>query len=152
MAYTIMNVSPPTDAEIRQITIPVVENSEDVIFILTFTIQNVKKNPKSTTTTLEITMEVELNPDLQSDLVSNSSSPPDGGIAFEDSICKPFVITLEGYELSGEIEAIPLSPGNGQFDNDSKNFLFDLTVKKNGRIAADVEGLFALTDPNALSN
>lgn len=137
-----ITASPPVPTEIRQIHLPDLgpDDYGDFMFFLTFFIWKVGQQ-------LAITVRVELNPALQS-----SSPPVYHEFNFDGNLCEIFDCSIEDYFLQGSIEVVKMSPPNGQFDDNTKNFLFDLSMRHLSSPPQDVEGLFVLTDPNDPDN
>lgn len=146
------STSPPNDTETRMIAMPVVEDPKKVIFILTFTIEKIVTTVlNKSSTELAIQVSIALNPKLQQ---TNDASPPNPSVFTFDQggVCQVVVITPEGYSLNGKITSVTVSPGNGQFNGNNQNFLFDMIIGKDGDQLGDIEGLYELIDPNNPSN
>ncbi|PKQ60291.1 hypothetical protein BZG02_20035 [Labilibaculum filiforme] len=136
--------SPPLSIETRLFNIPGGE-LEDIFFTFNFNIQ--KLNTKD-----EITFTLDLNPSLCKEEVQ-SSPPAEFSVEtykFEPSKqCLFEHNTPEGFYVKGIIKIISFNNPIGQFDENRKNFLFDISTGHNDNTPHDIKGLFALIDPSS---
>ncbi|TAE17473.1 MAG: hypothetical protein EAZ95_06300 [Bacteroidetes bacterium] len=130
--------TPKGNVETYTILMPVIHEHE-AVFILTFTIT--KDIESSYIESVLVVFDInKRNPRLR---MAPSSPQP---FAFQGNICVVPKFTIAGYSLSGTI-TIPVDSlhGSGQFDNNNKNFIFEIDVFQNNNMIASVRGLFELT-------
>lgn len=134
--------SPPVVTEKRQFDIPDCD-IEDIYFTFNFNIQKIGSKD-------EITFTLDLNPSL---IVNrNLSSPPEEPKIYKfesNKFCLFNHTTTEGYYVKGTIRIVSFSNQIGQFDNNYKNFLFDITTGFTGNSPYDIKGLFTLIVPHS---
>ncbi len=144
MTYFEAETSPPIAVEYRKIYMPVTSDDEedltDVHFILKFQITPDQFG------NLTIVMKVELNPALQQTGAMASPPIPQEYTFDKMDQCSFVYTTPEEYYIQGNITVKAITAPNGQFDNNTKNFFFDVTFGKVSDAPHAVEGLFLLMD------
>ena len=143
MQYFTEELSPPVEVEYKKINMPANLGADgdltDVKFILKFQITPDQFD------NLTIKMLVELNPSLQyTGPMASPPIPPQEYSFTPAGVCQLVYTTPENYYLKGTITVKAISPPNGQFDYDTKNFFFDLEFGKISEPPQAVEGLFIL--------
>lgn len=143
MSQTVIS-SPPLSTEIRQFNIPG-DDIKDIFFTFNFDIQKIESKA-------EITFTLDLNPSLCKN--EAQSSPPVNPEIIEykfDSKKQYFFShnTIEGYYVKGNIEIISFNNPIGQFDDNYKNFLFNISTGHEEDTPHNIIGLFELIDPSS---
>lgn len=130
--------SPPSNGEIRLISFPHGE-VEDVIFTFKFFIKNFGNKS-------EVSFTLELNPLLKLTIIESPPLSPKV-YEFDKNRCEFSHVTPEGYFANGSIKIISFGVKAGQFDDDFKNFFFDIECGLKNDAPHGIEGLFKLDNP-----
>lgn len=128
--------SPPLSSETRLFNVPDGDTS-DVIFTFNFDIEKtgVKNNVSFT---LDLNSKLNVNE-------GQCSPPVDPAVyTFDANGSCSFNHQIEEYYVKGNIKIISFNTPVGQFDNNSKNFLFDIATGISSNPPHCIEGLFEL--------
>lgn len=138
--------SPPVSTEERILHIPG-GDPKDIFFTYQFKIQKSGSNE-------DVSFTLNLNPALCMTKLDSSppAEPENISYKFRDNkLCAFSHETEEGYYIRGNIKIIRFNEPVGQFDNNTKNFLFNIETGHIANTPHSIEGLFKLIDP-ALEN
>lgn len=134
--------SPPVSTEERLINIPG-DTEEDTFFTFHF-------NIRKTGNKVEVTFTLALNPELSgNEALSSPPAPPETYTFGRDQRCTFEHVTPEGYYAKGTLQIISFNTPIGQFDDNHKNFLFNIETGYADDTPHGIKGLFGLINPAA---